>query len=62
MRQRLEGVLGSAPGRIDPERVHWGWVVIPQEGTELQSVLALAKKRAQEKSLVLATKGSGGQR
>ena len=45
MRRRLEEVLRSHPEEVSLEHLRWGWVFIPQEGSELASVLKLAQSR-----------------
>jgi hypothetical protein len=50
--QRLKEVLNSHSEIVYDDAVQWGWVLVPQEGTELADVLRLAEKRCRGQSSI----------
>ncbi len=49
MRRRLEEVLRAHPEEVRLEDMRWGWAFVPQEGSELPTVLRMAQSRTRPK-------------
>ena len=51
LRKRLQTLVKTHPPLFFPETLRVGWVLVPQEATELAAVMRLAEKRASEGQL-----------